>query len=329
MTSAPVEAPPRPVLANGRLYFSPLGLFGFQAEAVAQAYFAEGLVGVLDTGLGKTHVSMALAAKLVENDQVDLVIHVAQKNKIDKSEFPADWAQFTALSILVYHGPGRVKRLAKHGVPDVVITTYETGRDDLVTFTGRSGRARQDGALMSALGLRDKRVLWLFDEISSKLGNRSSKLYRAYEHVLTAQRRGPHPPRVLGLSATPMSTDFEQSFNLGRIVWPQRMPSVEYFEDELTYGRDDHGRLIYKGGNRLVRHPVRAVDLSQAAHRPGHGRADARADGEGDPGRSEQRASGAVQSRWRPLRRRPDSSSGGSATDGAAAGCGPSPGTAA
>jgi superfamily II DNA or RNA helicase len=252
MTSAPVEAPPRPVLANGRLYFSPLGLFGFQAEAVAQAYFAEGLVAVMDCGTGKTHVSMALAAKLVENDQVDLVIHVAQKNKIDKSEFPADWAQFTALRTHVHHGQNRAKRLAKAqlaGRIDVLLTTYETGREDLVTFTGRSGRARTDGALMSALNLREQRVLWIFDEIS-KLGNRGSKLYRAYEHVLDQQRSGPHPPRVLGLSATPMSTDYEQPFNIGRIVWPAAMPSVGLFEDAYTYGRDEHGRYLYKRGAR-------------------------------------------------------------------------------
>lgn len=246
MTLAPAAT--RPVMANGRYYFSPvLGLLPFQADAVARAYFQEGLIGVLDTGLGKSHVSMALAAQLFSDDKIDLVMHVAQRNKIDKSEFPAEWAAFTSLSTLTYHGPGRVKRLAKKGIPDVVITTYETGRDDLVVFSGRSGRARQDGALMHALDLRGKRVLWIFDEIG-KLGNRSSKLYRSFEYVINTQRHGPHPPRVLGLSATPMSTDYEQPFNIGRIVWPQRMPTVEHFEDNYTYGRDDHGKLLYKKG---------------------------------------------------------------------------------
>lgn len=249
MSASPAGATPRPVMSNGKLYFSPLGLFGFQADAVAKAFYAEGIIGVWDTGLGKSHLSMALAAKLIEADQVDLVMHVAQRNKIDKSEFPADWATFTSLSTLVYHGPTRKKRLVKQGLPDVLITTYETGRDDLVVFTGRSGRARQDGSLMQELGLRDKRVLWIFDECA-KLGNRSSKLYRAYEHVLTAQRRGPHRPKVLGLSATPMSTDYEQPFNIGRLTWPERMPSVETFETDFTYGRDERGRLLYKRGAR-------------------------------------------------------------------------------
>ena len=30
------------------------------------------------------------------------------------------------------------------GVIDVLVTTYETGREDLVVFTGRSGRARTE-----------------------------------------------------------------------------------------------------------------------------------------------------------------------------------------
>src|SRR4051812_42655736 len=145
MSASPAGATTRPVMSNGKLYFSPLGLFGFQADAVAKAFYAEGIIGVWDTGLGKSHLSMALAAKLIEADQVDLVMHVAQRNKIDKSEFPADWATFPSLSTLVYHGPTRKKRLAKQGLPDVLIPPYETGRDDLVSFTGRSGRARQDG----------------------------------------------------------------------------------------------------------------------------------------------------------------------------------------
>jgi superfamily II DNA or RNA helicase len=247
MTIAP-ELPVRPVMPNGKLFHSPLGLFPFQAECVAQAYFQEGLIGVLDTGLGKTIVSMALAAQLIQDGEVDLVMHIAQRNKIDKSEFPADWAAFTSLDTFVYHGPNRKRQLAKRlEMPDVFVTTYETGREDLVLFSGKTGRARADGPLMDALELLDKRVLWIFDEIG-KLGNRRSKLYRAFEHVLNVQRSGPHRPRVLGLSATPMSTDYEQPFNIGRITWPDRMPLVSTFEDEYTYGRDDHGRLMYKKG---------------------------------------------------------------------------------
>jgi superfamily II DNA or RNA helicase len=248
MTASPAAAA-RPVMDNGRLFHSPLGLFGFQAECVARAYYQDGLLAVCDTGLGKTIISMALAAQLFQDDQVDLVIHVAQKNKIDKSEFPADWARFSSLRTHVYHGTNRGRRLAKAGTPDVLISTYETLREDLVIFSGRSGRARTDGMLVEVLKLRTARVLWIFDEIS-KLGNRSSKLYRAFEYVLTQQRNHGLPPRVLGLSATPMSTDYEQPFNIGRIVWPARMPSVTYFEDTYTYGRDDHGRLLYKRGAR-------------------------------------------------------------------------------
>jgi superfamily II DNA or RNA helicase len=200
-----------------------------------------------------TVVSMALAAELFESGEIDLVMHVARRNKVDRSEFPADWAQFTTLRTLTYHGPTRAKRLAKEGVPDVLITTYETGRAELMTRikrTGRSGRGgRGDGPLMEALGLRDKRVLWIFDECT-KLANRRSELYQSYEYVLKALRQGPHRQRVLALSATPMRTDYEQPFNIGRIVWPEKMPTVTSFEGDYTYGRDDRGRLLYKKGAR-------------------------------------------------------------------------------
>jgi superfamily II DNA or RNA helicase len=241
------------VMPNGHLFYSPLGLFGFQAEAVATAFYTPGLVGVLDTGLGKTVVSMALAAELFEADAVDLVMHIARRNKIARTEFPADWAQFTSLRVAVYHGTGREKRLARDGVPDVLLTTYETGRADLMRRVRKPGQrgkgSRTDGPLVEALGLRSKRVLWLFDEVA-RLGNRGSELYQSYEYLLTQLRRGPHAQRVLGLSATPMSVDYEQPFNIGRVVAPTRMPTVAVFEERCTRGRDDYGRYLYKAGAR-------------------------------------------------------------------------------
>lgn len=230
---------------------SPLGLFPFQADAVVQAYFEVKPVVTLDTGLGKTIVSMALAAQLFDAGEIDLAIHVGRRGKIgDKDEFPADWANFTDLRTLTYHGVNRVKKLAQSDAPQVILTTYETGRAELMrrVKTGRSGKGgRADGPLMEVLHLRDKRVLWLFDEII-KLGNRGSETYQAYDYVISQLRRGPHRQRVVGFSATPMRVDYEQPFNIGRIVAPDRMPTVTWFEENLTYGRDDRSRLIYRKG---------------------------------------------------------------------------------
>lgn len=243
----------RPVMSNGHLFHSPLGLFGFQADAVVNAFFGVKPIITLDMGLGKTIVSMALAAQMFEADMIDLVMHVARRNKVDPSEFPRDWASFTSLSTLTYHGPSRAKRLAKQGVPDVVITTYETGRNELmrrVKTQGKSGKGgRADGPLIDMLGLREKRILWIFDEVI-KLGNRGSELYQAYDYVVNQLRRTGKEQHVIGMSATPMRTDYEQPFNIGRIVVPTKMPTVKFFEDELTYGRDDRGRLLYKRGAR-------------------------------------------------------------------------------
>lgn len=239
----------RPTMPNGRLFESPLGLFDFQVDAVAHAYLRTNMVAVIERGLGKTILMMALAAQLVEDDQIDLVLCIARRNKLDKSEFPADWAAFTSLSTLTYLGPGRQAKLAARPDVQVLLTTYETGKLDLMRRVKKSGTrgrgGRADGPLMEALRLRDKRVLWVFDEVI-KLGSRRSELYQAYDYVLSQLRKGPHQQRVLGLSATPMSTDYEQSFNIGRIVAPEAMPTVTEFETRFTYGRDDYGRYRYR-----------------------------------------------------------------------------------
>jgi len=121
-------------MPNGRLFYSPIGLYEFQAEAVAHAYLRRNIIGVIDRGLGKTVIMMALAAQLFEDDQIDIVINVAQANKLEKDEFPKDWADFTSLRTHRYLGTGRTQRLAK-ALEAVVGITRHTGRvkPDVVT----------------------------------------------------------------------------------------------------------------------------------------------------------------------------------------------------
>lgn len=260
MTLALEEAgfTPARELPNGKLFWSPHGLFEFQAEGVAESYIRtepgaqSGVVAVWDTGIGKTFLGMGLASYLMEDNQIDLVMVIAEKNKI--TDWRDDFTRNTAFSVHRYHGSGRQKRLAREKNLHVFITTYETGRNELVTrrkVKGHRAEQRVDGPLVEALGLRNKRVLWIFDEVT-RLRGRSSELHHAYDYILRALRKGPHHQRVLGLTATPMERDFEDAYNVGRIVCPERMPTVAKFEETFVDGLDSYGRYKFRKDRELV-----------------------------------------------------------------------------
>jgi SNF2 family DNA or RNA helicase len=250
VAAAPAFIPVRE-LPNGKNFYSPRGLYQFQAEDVAKAYLRteEGsqqgqLVG-WNTGLGKTIFGMALASLLIEDGRIDQVIVAAEKNKI--VDWREEFERFTTLSAAVYHGQGRQKRLTKNGIPHVLVSTYDTLRTDLVNqveIEGRKSKKIVDGPLMEALGLRGKRVLWILDEVTA-LRSRGSQRHKAFEYVLKELRKTTHQ-RAVGLTATPVERDIEDSYNVGRILTPARMMTVASFEEQFTRGRDLYGHYIYQ-----------------------------------------------------------------------------------
>jgi SNF2 family DNA or RNA helicase len=241
-------------LPNGDFFYSPLGLFDFQADAVAEVYVRtnpgqqSGILTVYDTGIGKTIIGIALAAFLFQDNQIDYVMVICEKNKL--TDWQKSFEQFSNLGVHLYHGNNRQKRLSKDPAHHVFITSYETGRNELVFTQPGRGRARRsqrtDSPLVETLGLPGKRILWIFDEVT-KLRSRSSATHQAYTHLLHELRKGPHHQRALGLTATPMERDFEDSYNLARVICPERMPTVAVFEDTFSRGRDDYGRLRLRG----------------------------------------------------------------------------------
>jgi SNF2 family DNA or RNA helicase len=261
-TLAVTDFVPAREMPNGGLFYSPLGIFPFQADGLAECYVrtepdqAGGVLAVWDTGIGKTVLGLLLATYLYADNQIDLVMVVCERNKV--REWQADFERFTGLSTLRYHSTGRQKRLERHGVPHVLITAYETGRDELMTQVRRANHrgpgSAVDGPLTDALGLREKRVLWIFDE-PIKFKSRSSGLYKSYWHVLSQLRRGPHHQRVLGLTATPMDTNYEQAYNVARMIAPNTQPKVGEFEERYTRGRQEFGRgqggYIFNGKEKV------------------------------------------------------------------------------
>ena len=230
------------------LYVNDRGLYPFQVDDVARGYLMPSGIVAWDTGTGKSHWAMATACLLVEDGVIDLVLVIAEKNKIGADEWLGDWERFTRLTAHRYHGTGRQKRLEKAGMPQVLITTYETAKADLVrsvpTPNGR-GKTLSPGPLADLIG--DRRVFVVYDEPTVKIANRTSDNYKQHYWFLNRYLRKINPDtRAWGLTATPLDSGWENVFNQARLIDPSTMPTVKVFEDTYISSRDPYGRPTYR-----------------------------------------------------------------------------------
>lgn len=233
---------------EGALYYSPVGLYGFQADHIARMYLGiqsgvpEWMV-VWDTGLGKSHAVMRTATLGFEDGAVDLVVLVCERRKL--KEWKQDFEEFTHLDVQIHHGPRRKRLFDAPFLPQVVLTTYETGRADLVeaTVTGRKRRKLSTGRLLSKVIQHARNPMIVFDE-SDRLSNRSSQTYRAYEYALKELRKHFKIP-VLMLTGTPIRTNWENAFNQARLLRPAAVPLINEFKSYFIRGRDAYNRPRY------------------------------------------------------------------------------------
>ncbi len=233
------------------LYFSPLGLFGFQVDGVARAVWQlsqtdEPVKLVLyDQGIGKTHVGMVTAAMLFEDDLVDLVVVVAEATKV-RDWVEDDFPTFTRLDARHYGGSidkrTRMLRLLPTIKYPVLVMSYETGRNDICTFATRSRAVVGDKMLTQALV--GKRVLIVFDEFS-RLRNRTAKASLAWDYLVNRRMRkdefAPNP-MLLGLTATTVERSPEDHYNACRILSPQRAGNVSWFYQTYVSAYDRYER---------------------------------------------------------------------------------------
>jgi len=166
-----------------------------------------------------THLALALIALLIEDNLIDRAIVAVEGNKVD--EWIDDIAEFTQLSSLKYRGSkqARQNRLRKNPGDQVVVTTYQTAREDLV-----EGKGFDPGFMMQSF--EGERLLVVYDEVTV-LGGRTSRthqVHRFFAHTLDA--------RLLGLTATPVTSGAESYYNLGRIFCPDLVGTVEQFHKD-------------------------------------------------------------------------------------------------
>lgn len=180
---------------------------------------------------------MASAAMLFEDNQIDVCLLVVERNKV--KEWFDDFSEYTSLSVARYDGtPAKRQRLLNDTHrPQVLITTYETARQDAVRRDRVDPRKLSPGVLVDALA--GKRLLVVYDEMS-KLGNRTSLLHRAHQLAITNWRTT-GTCRVLGLTATPMERNPENFYNLGRLLTPDTMGTVREFHTQHVTDYDLFG----------------------------------------------------------------------------------------
>ena len=228
------------VRSDKRLYHSPLGLFEFQVEGVVYCYERVDNLVVWETGLGKTHLAMATAAMLFEDDLLDHMIVICEKNKLDPQEWPKDLATFTDLDVVVYAGTPIKRRKLLAVEHQVYIGTYETFRNDIAKIVEVPNRkTRKLVPHFFTEAMKGKRVMIVYDEMT-KLGNRKSQVHKHHNLMVQTLRRE-SDVRVMGLTATPIERSPENFYNLGRILMPDHIGTVAQFERDYVSMRDLFG----------------------------------------------------------------------------------------
>lgn len=226
--------------APARLYHSDMHL-DFQIEGIARTYWQwtrskpRAILSLWDTGIGKTHLAMASTAMLFEDDLVDVVVIVAEANKV------MDWAvedypRFTDLTVQRYAGTLKQREKILADMPQVLVMTYETGRNDICKIRAKTKAV--EGPKMLTEALVGKRVAIVFDEFS-RLRTRSSNLYVAWNYLVNRRlRKTAHDPYLLGLTATTVEKNPEDHWNACRLIAPDLAGTVENFESTYVRTRD-------------------------------------------------------------------------------------------
>lgn len=226
-------------------------LYPFQRDHIARAFLRanEGRLSVAfnwDTGLGKSVAALQTAALLLEDSLADLVILVCERNKL--YEWKEDIERFTpSLKVRIHHGANRRKKLETEGLPDVLISTYETYKLDLIQLVqGPRAKVRRPNFLLDFIQASGRVPFVILDE-ADKVRNRKSALYKAFDASLKALRKQHPSLSVAFLTATPISKDWENSFNILRLLAPSEMPTVSEFEHDYVASRDIFGKAIFRG----------------------------------------------------------------------------------
>lgn len=232
---------PPPFSINSALPGTVQGFLPWQIEGYNKLIRPRGLRGGLclwDTGTGKTvFVAMSILHHLLEDD-VDTVLVVVKSN--NKRDMQKKLKKLAGIDSVILDGYKPYKRIEKYVELDqmdrrVIVMNYE--------------KFRHDQEFLEAL-VTGRRVLILWDEMPTKLKNRSTQLYNSVRDVLYEpyrkaifwNRKRPEWLRQYELTATPIERDPGDQFSCTRLIDPDALGSVGKFEAEHVLTRDPFSR---------------------------------------------------------------------------------------
>jgi SNF2 family DNA or RNA helicase len=208
------------------------GFLPFQVQGFNFLKNLKGGVVEWSTGTGKTVIASALLKYHYDQHNFDLALFVVKSHNTINTQ--RSLQRLVGIDSTVIRG-NRAKRekLYSEAVSDrqVLILNYEKFRVDTEELKNIIG---------------GKRVLIIWDEMPTKLKNRSSQMYKSVIQCLYDT----HPPRVSKdkqraelrqymLSATPIENNPEDFFNCVRVIDPDIYGSIKEFRDEYVK-RFDH-----------------------------------------------------------------------------------------
>ena len=238
------------------LFHSDRQLFPFQEEHVELAATEPSVLMNWDCGVGKSVGALALAARKLENDEVDLVLLVCEKNKTIAEEWPAEIERYTDIEWAPYSGTPAKRKKIRESLPQMLLASFDIVKNDAaVTRKNERGNkmAPTPGAFCEAL--EGMRVFVIYDE-TTRLANRTSDTHKHHSVLLDVIRQT-EGSCVLALTATPMEKDPVSFYNLTRIMSPEHTCTVKEFEENYIAAWDVFGN------------PSRFRNLSEDSVTPG------------------------------------------------------------
>ena len=242
----------------------------YQLKAIKFGISRGGALFLLDPGLGKTSISLAIVSLLMQQELLPGRVLVIAPLRVCHLVWPAElqkWLDFRHLSMGVLHGPSKESELQKRNDIDVV---NPDGLEWLLGATvkkkmvkGRDGQLHErvsvevDMARVKALGYS----MLIVDEITQFKNTNSQRFKMLKKAVNTFDRR-------YGLTGTPASNGLQDLFGQVYIVDGGRAlgPYVTHFRKEF-FDVDDyaHSCTPKEGAEERIYELLRPIALRMEA----------------------------------------------------------------
>lgn len=214
--------------------FLPWQIIGFNKFLQLERDEVPAMLAVWDTGAGKTALEAAAIRHYLDQGAIDLALVVVKAhNKIDTQR---KLKSLGDVDSIVIEGDATVKRKGEI-LPGPRFKAYEEISDRLkageqVVMVTNYESFRSDRGIYDNL-LKKRRVLCCWDEMPTRLSNRSTQLYSSVKQALYKSfisKPNPSWMRHLVLSATPIEKDPDGLYSYLNLVRPYFLGTVTEFQ---------------------------------------------------------------------------------------------------